>query len=539
MSGLFDKKASGATRREVRTQKEQSARKKTRLVAVSVVSAVAILFAGALFVNSNYIRRTLPAITIGGVSFSAAEFDYFYSTAYSEYAEMVNQYYSEIPDLAASMLPSRDMSHSKQVYDQTSGETWADFFNGRATETMSGLVQFYNAAKAAGYVLSDETRERLEYQLSDLKMQGEWYSSMYPQNYPSADSFIQAMYGSSINENVLRKVMEFIFTAASYGEHMRDSFTYSSDRLESYYNENHDDLDVYRYRMFLVRPETLYEEDFDSVEEYEAANEAALDEARELAEQIALMIETEEEFIEAARAYDDYTYASDNSTLREQQGERLDANFEPWLCDEERAYGNVASIDLSFGTYVAFFIERDDNNYQMTAMRQILIMRDWLNPEDYPLGEDDPDYIEAFENADRDVTERANEVYNLFVSGGSSEAKLLELIEDGKSDDTTEGGYYEGMARFSYEYQSRDGYAMRVVPEIEQWLFDGERQVGDSELVYTKDYGYHLIIYMEPGELFRDHISADRMRIKDFTDWTESLPEVEAVRKWAFLFTQS
>ena len=84
MSGLFDKRSDGATRREARTQKEQQARQKSRIIAISVLLVVALLFVAALFINSNFIRRTLPAITIGGRSFTAAEFDYFYNMAVFE-----------------------------------------------------------------------------------------------------------------------------------------------------------------------------------------------------------------------------------------------------------------------------------------------------------------------------------------------------------------------------------------------------------------------------------------------------------------------
>jgi len=539
MSGLFEKRADGASRRDARSQKEHLARRKTRIIAVSVVSVIAVLFACAMFVNSNFIRRTLPAITIGGVKFSAAEFDYFYNTAFHEYAEMIDQQFQDLPGFAESMLPDRSKSHANQIYDPESGLTWADFFTNRAIQSMSSLVQFYNAAAAANFVLSPETLEAIDNQLAELIMISEWYYSMYPMNYPGADSYIQAMYGSSINEKTLRKILNFIYTAASYGEQMNESIVYSDSQIAAYYLENRDDLDVFRYRAFLVRPDTPDYEVFNSDEEYDAAAEVALAEAVELAEHFALMIATEEDFIHTARDYDDLSYEHEASTLREQMGEELDSVFAAWLMDEGRLYGDVATIDIAAGSYVTFFIERDDNNYQMASMRQILIMREQIDPEDYMYGEDDPDYLVAFEMADIAVADLAQGIYDSFVFGGASEARLLELIEEGKSHDDTEGGFYSDMARHFYEFYSQSGYVMRVVPEIEQWLFAPGRLYGDSALVRTEAYGYHLLYFMGYGDTLRDVIALDRMRVNGFNEWVERLPEVEAVKNWAFIFVQA
>jgi len=537
MSGLFDKKTEGATHRQARTQQEQKAKRKTRIVSISVVSVLLLAFFGALFINSNFIRRSIPAVTIGGIKFSAAEFDYFYNTAFFEYSDWINQQLADMPELVDSMLPSRESSHSNQIYDPETGSTWADFFSGRAIEQMSALVQFYNTAQAAGYKITDETRENIEAQVMGMLAEGEYYSSIYPQNYPNAESYLKQLYGGSMTESVLRKVLTFVFTAVTYSEQIRDGFSYSDDEIEAYYLENRDDLDVFRYRVFLVVSDTVTESDYETTEAFEEAEAAALAYARESAQEIALDIIAEEDFIAAALMYDDYTYPEDRSTLAEMQGESLDPDFTPWLMDATRMYGDVTTIDLEYGTAIVFFIERDDNNYYTTAMRQMLFMREDVSPSEFEDGEDDPAYAEALIEADSAARQRAEAVFDKFTFGGSTEDKLLELMETEDSDDTTEGGYYEGMTKFTYQYRSKNDYAMRVVPEIEGWLFTGYRQIGDSGLVYTEAYGYHLLYFMGYGERFRDIVANDRLVERDFTAWTESLPTVEAKKNWAYMFT--
>jgi len=537
MSGLFDKKTESANHRQARTQKEQKAKRKTRIVSISVVSALALVFLGALFVNSNFIRRTLPAVTIGGIKFSAAEFDYFYNSAFFEYNDWINQQLADMPELVDSMLPSRDSPHSSQIYDPDTGDTWADFFSGRAMEQMSSLVQFYNTAMAAGFKITDETRDNVEYQVTGLLAEGEYYSSLDPQNYPNAESYLKRLYGGSMTEGVLRKILTFVYTAVTYSEQVRDGFAFSDAEIEAYYLENRDDLDVFRYRVLLVPAETVYESDYDTDEEFAEAEEAALVYARNSAHEIAFEIFDEEGFIEAALMYDEYSYPDGPSTLAEQQGETLEPALIPWLMDEARYYGEVTTIDLDYGTAVLFYIERDDNDYYTTAMRQMLFMRETVSPAEFEYGEDDPAYTEALIEADSAARQRAEAVFDKFTFGGSTEDKLLELIETEESDDTTEGGYYAGMTRFPYQYRSRNEFAMKVVPEIEDWLFSGYRQPGDSGLVSTEAYGYHLLYFMGYGQRFRDLIATDRLVERDFTGWTESLPEVEAKKNWAFLFT--
>jgi len=539
MSGLFDKRADGASRREARSQKEHLARRKSRIISISVVSVVALVFICALFINSNIIRRTMPAITIGGIAFSAAEFDYFYNAAYFEYHERITEQFSQMPELAASMLPAPrwEKPFPTQVYNHDTGETWADFFVEWAIRSMSELVGLYNASIASGFVLEGEQRLRYENEIEGLLREADMYSAMQPHNYPTPASYLQALYGNSINEATLRKVMEFVFTAISYSEHVRDSISYSGEDLEAYYLENRDDLDIFKYRTFFVPAESVFRGEHETEEDFIEAQETVLTEARELAMLVAASISTEEDFIESAAIHGDDFSDDPDSSLREMQGEWLDSDLTSWLLDRSRSYGDVGTVDVAAGTHVLFFINRDDNDYQTTSMRQILIIRESVYPEDYPEGEDDPDFIAAVEYYETEARERAETVFELFLLGGATEEHLIELMEE-HSDDSTDGGFYDGMAKFHYFGHGESFLAMRVVSEIEDWLFEPWREFGDFELVNTEAFGYHLLYFMGHGERFRDIISGDRMRTRDYALWKDELPEPDVSKHWVFSLTQ-
>jgi len=538
MSELFEKRADGSRRREVRNRKENRIKRKRKIITMSVTGALVLAFAAALFINSNYIRRALPAISIGGVSFSAVEFDYFYNNAYMEYSGWVEEQFGEMVQYYDNIMPSNDLPLSAQVYNFDTGETWADFFVERAIANMTELVRYYNAAGVAGFVIPPEGIAQVDMSVSSIMEEARYYSGLYPQQYPSAEVYLHAMFGSSMNERSLRKIMMFVQKAVSYGESMRGAFTdtLSAEQLDNYYNENRDQLDVFSFRALLVTPDIMNSDSFDSDEDYAIAEAAALSLAGARAREIAEGIVTEEDFIAAAFEYDPYEYPNPSSSRIDLLGEQMTEEFEPWLMGGETLeYGSITTIDSPYGTFVAFFIERSDNNYHTVAMRQVLILRDDIDPSGFEEGEEDPEYLMLLQSLEEEASFRAQEAYDLFVNGGATEELFLELI-DYYSADNIEGGYYDRMSKFMYEGQSL--YAMKVVSEIEDWLFAPGRAYGDFELIHTEAYGYHLVFFMGFGERMRDIIATDRLSSVAFAEWGESLPHPgDSKRHWAFMFT--
>jgi hypothetical protein len=283
----------------------------------------------------------------------------------------------------------------------------------------------------------------------------------------------------------------------------------------------------------MVYVELPDEEEGLSAEEYDAAVIEAVNEARLLAESLAEEIESEDDFIAVASEYRDY-HEDPESTLRMQQAGRLSAESSSWLLDSTRGYGDVTVVDSEHGqgSFILYYISRDDNSYRTVGMRQILLSRPDINPEEYIYGEDDLDYQVAVEMAENELHERAQQVYSLFLEAGATEAAMIDLIAE-HSDDTTEGGLYHDITLFPY--QGTYLFTMKVVPEIEEWLFYENREIGDFELIYTEAFGYHLVLFPGYGEPFSDLIADDRMRSRDHAEWLESLPRAEPVRRAAFI----
>ena len=524
MSATFDKKADAASRRQGRIQKEQQEKRKMRIIAVTVVVVLLVLFVCALVANSKFLRRSMTALTIGNVNFTAVDYDYFFNNSYRDYQNYINQ---QMGDYASQMLPSTDTPLSSQIYDQQTGETWADFISEYAISQMQQLAQYYDAAKAdVNYTLPDSERAAIDQEITNLKQAAESYSSMYS----SFDDLIRKLYGDNINEKSLRKITEFVHTANAYSTYIQDSFTYTPDQLTAYYADNKGMLDVYTYRYFLVNADTVTKTDYATDDEYQAAQDAAQAAARDKATQIAAGIKTEDDFIAAALAYDPVANKDPSSTLKSYPGSWLGSYYGPWMRDNEHSYGDITTADMTTGTYVVFFISRDSNDYPLAQMRQILIKRDTVNASDYENGTDDPGYIEALNTADAAAKQRADDVYKQFVDGGATEDKLIELMAD-NSDDTTAGGLYDSI--------SKNESHNKMDQEIEDWLFADGRKPGDYQMIRTDADGYHIVYFIGYGEKFCDYLADNEMRNNDYKAWQDSLAAVTPVKHWAFRLKQN
>jgi len=423
-------------------------------------------------------------------------------------------------------LPEAGRPLSGQIYNHETGETWADVILNSALSRLVSMVSLYNAAAASGYTLSDERLADIEAEIAMVEMQA------VISDFPSTNSLLQQMYGSSMNVDTYRKIMNFTSTAWSYNEHVRESFTYSSTELDNFYSENRNDLDVFSFRVLYVAAMEPDRENFDSDEAYEEAREAATAEAYARAENIIHSgIDSEEAFISAAQM--EAGFVSEwVGAVQYIMGEELDEYIAEWFVDETRSYGDIVQFNESTGSTIMYYIGRDNNNYHTAGMRQILMLRDDVNPEDFTDGVSDPGYISAVEQAERDLQARAEQVNALFTATGETEDALIGLMSD-HSDDTTPGGEYDNIAKYSY--QSSHLSVMKVVPEIEDWLFTEGRAVSDTGLVYTEAYGYHLLYFTGFGELFFELMADDRMRTRDHSEWSQSLVPGEPVKRAAFI----
>ena len=528
MSTMFDNNSGSAGKRNARIEKEQLERRKTKKKATIVVIIFALVVAVSVFANSNFVRRTFPAINIEGVNFSATEFEFFHSIAVENYLGTIQ---NEWGDLAQMILPDRELPFADQIHPLTE-ETWADTFYNLTIELMTETTLLNLAADAVGFVMPDETREMMELEFEQMRM---WAPFM---GFPNFNSFIRFTYSMSINERMFLESMEFLTRAQSFAGYTFDSFTFNQAEIDAEYIANRDDLDLFIFRAFTISPEMPVVGDFDSAEEFLQAQEAAQAEARERIEEIISRINSEEDFITEAREYDEERFHEADSTLSQALGMVLESIFAEWLTAPERVHGDMTNIEVNipdgvggetFVSNIIFFLERNDNSYRMVDMREIFISRDRFME-----GIDDFDLIADeffFEIVESMLEEKAEEIFDMFIAAGATEAAFIGLVEEHSDGFTGDGGLHTQVAKTNV-----GAGEMTMVDEVTAWLFEDGRQVGDFEIIRSAEEGFHIVYVVGFGDRYRDLVAEARLRSDTFEEWRGGFTTENISKRWAFFF---
>ena len=70
-----------------------------------------------------------------------------------------------------------------------------------------------------------------------------------------------------MNEDNFYDIIYRMYYSNFYSESVKESFTYTEDELNSYYEENSDQLDTYDYRYFYIAADEVDETEYEDDEE--------------------------------------------------------------------------------------------------------------------------------------------------------------------------------------------------------------------------------------------------------------------------------
>ena len=462
-------------------KKSRAFRRNTIIVIVAVVVIVAL----SLIITSDLLYRNTTAVTVttasGTTKYSPAELDVFYRNTF-------NSIYSSYGDFASYLI---DTSTPLSEQSYTEDMTWADYIYEQTLTSMKQITAVYDDAVANGYTLSEELSADVDGQMETLSL----YASMY--GFSSADSYLAQVYGKGVNTQVFRSVLTRMETAQGYSESIRAGFTYDASALDTYYNENADDLDVFTYYAY-----TVYTSDAAFADMSEEEQKTA---ARAAAEEIALAADGEDF---AARVNEfNGSEASETNT----SGASLNSNYRDWMLSADRQAGDTTVADTDNGSIAVLFLERSDNSYLLRSMRHILI-----NAE----ADDEGNYSdEALAAAESRIAEIETEW--LETPTEDNFAALANLYSDDTGSNTS-GGLYENI------------YRHQMVAPIDSFLFAEGRQSGETTKVYSGEsagyQGWHLVYYVGEGEqTYREFLADNALRSADYTAWEDGLTGVATV----------
>ena len=502
----------GLDKKQLEQLEEQKKRKKTKISVTIIVIVFVLLVAFVVVINSSFIRRSVTAVSIGDVDFTVADYNYHYNIAYYEY---YNEIYTNYPDYASSLLPNTSTPFESQIYDNETGQTWASRFEEMTLESMKKTSMLYAEAMKNGFALDEDQQKELDNTIAAEE------ESAYTYGHSSFDKFLSSYYGRAVNKNVYVKNLTMKFISAAYSEHVMNSYTYEDKELEEYYETKKDYFDMITYRYIFIQAEEVDESLYEGEEAIAAAKEEAVADAEKIAKSYAADITDEESFIAAALDFDAETYAKPESTLHTYMGSLLGSYYGPWLLDASRVEGDVTTATMANGAYVVYFINHDDNHYETVNVRHILISPETISETDY---EDDTEAYEAAVEAARETAKKdAEALYQQWKDEGGTE-ELFEQFADEHSSDMAVGGLYEKVNKG------------RMVPEFDAWCFDPARKPGDTGIVESSSYGYHIMYFVGNDILYSNSLAQDELRTAAYTEWeTEAMKNyTEPTTKWIY-----
>ena len=513
MSASQDKKkrtqqrAEGTERRQVASQKQMAEKKKERIKWTVGTILVVLLIAGILIGNSPLFYRQTAA-RVGDESFSAAQMNYYYNTAYQNWYSQYGSYAQYLGVDTSKPIKTQEYVGSDEF------ETWGDYFLNSAKESVKQIVAFSTAAKEEGLTLSEDELAQIDEQIQSIADNAE------SSGFSSAAKYLQAIFGQGVNEQIVRQEMERSMLASKYAQEQQESFTYTKDELKKEYAEHADEYDLFSLMYYFVAADTEETED-ENGETTEQATDATMAEAKKTADAMLKAVNDADDKDKAdafakivtelgkptavtddAGNETDETEPAEVTTVEKSAGSNLSyQGFGEWATDSARKANDATVVEQEgSGYYVVLFQSRETSDADTVNVRHILIK---------PVDEDQDGAISDEEKAA--AQERMEAVKKEWEDGDKTEESFAALAEQYSEDpgSNTNGGLYENV------------YEGQMVAEFNDFCFADGRKTGDVDTVYNDTTGFHLIYFVGTGMPYTEYVADNLLRNEDFSAWQE------------------
>ena len=531
MSASSKKKLRNAEKLPQMTERqlaEQNEAKKLKIFSIIMVAVVALMlvFAAYTFVSKAVTRanmgkaeRETIAITIGEHELSAAEFNCFFIDA-------VSNFYSQYGSYASLFGLDVSKALDQQFYDEENNVTWADEFIETAKENAKAIYGIVDEANANGFTLTGDQATYVDTQMSNLSA----YATLY--GYKDVEGYLQAMYGTGANEEIVRNYMELSYIAQCYQDSIAESMEYTAEDIEAKDKENANAFSAFSYNSYYLNVSKFLEggvEGEDGTKTYsDEEKAAAVAAAKEAAESLLGNVNNVEQFDLAIAALDinaDSTTAA-STPYTDTAYDNVASVLQSWVADADRKAGDMTVIPSTStdedgnetvnGYYAVYFVERNDNEVLLQNVRHILAK--------FEGGTTDENGNTTYSDEEKAAAKEAAEaIYEEWKSGDATEDSFAALANEKSDDgDGTTGGLYE------------DVYPGQMVTNFNDWCFDESRKAGDTGIVET-EYGCHILYYVGASEQsYREYLIESTLLSEDVQAWYDAIVEAQTVTDGSF-----
>ena len=504
------------TEKQIAEQKEA---KKLHMYTVIFSVAIVLMLCVVLFTTvaeSGVIQRHTTAATVGDHEISAPELNYYYIDA-------INNFQREWGEAFLFSGITLDTPLDEQVYNEESGETWADFFLDQATNTMLHTYALYNAAVADNYSIDTEASAEIENMLRSTELQ-----AMMNTGVKDLKAYLKTVYGTGANEESFRHYVEVQYLASQYAMDHMESLTYTPEQLRAKDSEDPTLFNAYTWNHHYLSATSFLaggtKDDEGIVTYSDEERAAAAAEAKKVAESVlAQDIHTVADLDSALAGLEIYAGDPPKSVEnKDRPKSQIPESMAEWITDADRRAGDVTLIPNETtttdadgnttttvsGYYVVLFGGVNDNNIKLSNVRHILVKFEGGTKDDATqtilYSDDEKDKARA----------EAEGILAQFKAGDATEEAFAALATE-KTDDTgsaANGGLIEHILPTS-----------NLVPSFRDWAVDASRKAGDTDIIESQ-YGYHVMYYVGDSELnYRDTMVQNSLINEDMAAWEDAL----------------
>ena len=528
-----EQNAAAMTERQKKAKKEANATKAYTLTFIVVMVLVVAIFLGITLKTpvTGLINRVTTAVTIDGHKLTSVELNYYYMDFIQAYASQYDDYgsYSSTYLMLYTGL-NVSTTLDEQVYNTTTGETWADYFATAATENAKWAYAMYDKAVSAGYQLTDSEQKNLDLQEENLELYATYYG------YSDAKSYLRGVYGPGATVKSYMEYTRINTIANSFAGDYYDGLEFGDPDYREYEKDKMNDYNSYTFSYyFCTVNDFLKFNGGGTTEKDENGNETTTytdeqkEQARKDAEAAAKGLaiadnSTLEKLNAAVKALDihkdkkeedlEKVAASENTyVLYGALSNTITEEGIKWLSDSARKPGDITSIEVKSGEgenatvngyYVLLFQEMTTNEKPLANVQHILV-KFTGGTKDAETG------VTTYSDAEKQATkEKAQAILDEFLKGEKQDSAAFTKLAAQKSEDTgskDSGGLIEDIYRDSNYVQS-----------FKDWALD-DRKVGDTGIIES-EYGYHVMFYKEDDELtYRDYMIDIDMTNDAYDEW--------------------
>lgn len=377
--------------------------------------------------------------------------EFYYGYSLMRY---INQYYAAFDTDGLNMVGFDIDTDINALQEQTCNvagyedQTWEYYFVIKATELYQELEGLHQQAQKDGYKVTkaDTTKAKEAYEV---------IVTYCKDNDIDEQDYLRSTFGKGMTKETLMEYYTRVEMAQRYAETLWIEPT--DDQIESYYQEYKDDIDMVTIRYFAF-----------SKEQQNEANE------------FKNAVSNENDFQQLAITYSEDEkkeyYQNNDLTLRSYLRKDDLPEYLQDVLFTDTAIGSTIVVEGTTSYDVVMLVTRDKPTYQQVQATAI--------------------YLDARESDEDTLTNEKMEASKTFAEGlleafNAEENPSLETFHQynaSYSDDKNNQGDYDSVSRGD------------STKEIEDWLFDTARVIGDTA-VLPSSYGYSVLYFRGYGEV--------------------------------------